>query len=317
MTATSVPFESGLALGDTRGAGVSVAFGSVVKTYGAVRALDDASFEIDTGETVALLGPNGAGKSTAIGCMLGLRRQDSGTVQVLGDRPVAAVSSGRIGAMLQESGLPAGVTVAELVDCVRRFYPGPLSLGDLLRRAGVTEIRDQRVERLSGGQQQRVRFALAIAGDPQLVFLDEPTVGMDVETRRAFWGQMREFASEGRTVLFATHYLDEADAVADRIVVLNRGRVVADGPAAAIKSNVSSRTVRFTLAGAGGVEFADLPSVIQVTRHGDDVRLTTSDADATVRALYASGLPIHNLEVTGAGLEDAFLALTADDGGNA
>lgn len=314
MTATSVLFESSTALRDTSGAGVSVAFGSVVKTYGPVHALDDVSFRIASGQTVALLGPNGAGKSTAIGCMLGLRQPDRGTVEVLGAGPGRAVGSGRIGAMLQESGLPAGVTVAELVDCVRSFYPRPFALRELLARVGVDAFRNRRVEQLSGGQQQRTRFALAIAGDPELVFLDEPTVGMDVETRRAFWDQMRSFAAEGRTVLFATHYLDEADAVADRVIVLNGGRVAADGPASAIKAAVGARTVRFTLPDARGsaTTLEALPAVADVSVHGDDVRLTTRDADATVRALYATSLPIHDLEVTGAGLEDAFLALTKE-----
>ncbi len=311
MTPRAIPGPTGPRVVGRPG-GTSVAFEAVVKTYGPVRALDRASFTVAAGETVALLGPNGAGKSTAIGCMLGLRRQDSGLVQVLGDRPTAAIALGRIGAMLQESGLPAGVTVAEVVDCLRRFYSMPVPLDELLRRAGIEEIRGQRVERLTGGQQQRVRFALAIAGDPDLVFLDEPTVGMDVETRRAFWDQMHAFAGDGRTVLFATHYLDEADAVADRVLVLNHGRVVADGSAGAIKSGVSSRSVRFTLAGADAAVLARLPGVSRLTLHGDDVRLTTGDADATVRALYAAGLAVRDLEVTGVGLEDAFLALTND-----
>jgi ABC-2 type transport system ATP-binding protein len=289
--------------------GLAARFEAVSKRFGAVRALDGVDFEIGRGETVALLGPNGAGKSTTIGLLLGMQHPDAGRVSVLGDSPERAVASGHVTAMLQEGGLPQSATVAELVGFVRQLYPRPLPLAETLALAGLEDLAGRRVERLSGGQAQRVRFALAMAGDPELAFLDEPTTGMDVETRRAFWERMRAFAAEGRTVLFATHYLEEADAVADRILVLQRGRVIADGAATAIKARTTQRFVRCTLPGADEAVLRSLPGVTEVSRHGDVVRLTTGDADATVQALFASGLAVRDLEVTGAGLEEAFLSL--------
>lgn len=297
----------------------AVSFAGVTKRYGAVTALSNLDLDLGAGSTVALLGPNGAGKSTAIGLMLGLLRPDTGSVTVLGQSPASAVGAGRVGGMLQESGLPVSVTVAELVDFVRSLYPHPLARADVLAQAGLAELAGRRVERLSGGETQRVRFALAVAGDPDLVFLDEPTVAMDVETRQAFWRDIRSFVAAGRTVLFATHYLEEADQVADRIVVLDHGRTVADGTPAAIKAMASGRVVRFTLPGAGaragtGADAAvleALPGVTNVTIHGDHVALRSADADATVRAAFAADLPLRDLEVTGLDLEAAFLALTS------
>jgi ABC-2 type transport system ATP-binding protein len=292
-------------------------FAAVGKRYGAVTALDGVDFEVRRGETVALLGPNGAGKSTTIGLLLGLERPDSGRITVLGGSPERAVAAGRVAAMLQEGGLPPGATVAELVDFVRQLYPRPLPLGEVLELAGLGDLARRRSERLSGGQAQRVRFALAIAGNPELAFLDEPTTGMDVEARHAFWDRMRAFAAQGRTVLFATHYLEEADAVADRVLVLQRGRVVADGPVTAIKARSSRRVVRCTLPGADSRMLGRLPGVTEVSLHGDSMRLTTGDADATVRALFATGLPVRDLEVSGGGLEEAFLALTGSGSADA
>jgi ABC-2 type transport system ATP-binding protein len=288
----------------------AVEFRGVVKRYGSTVALDGLDISLGRGETVALLGPNGAGKSTAIGLVLGLLRPDSGEVRVLGGRPQAARRAGRIAAMLQSGGLPAGARVGELLDFMRSLYPEPLPLLELLTRAGLTGLRDRGVDWLSGGEAQRVRFAMALAGNPEIVFLDEPTVAMDVESRRAFWDQMREFAGEGRTVLFATHYLDEADEVADRIVVLNHGRVVASGPATEIKARAATRNVRFTLAGADPAALLRLPGVLDVAVRGLDVTLRSSDADRTVAALYAGSVPLRDLAVNGADLEEAFLALT-------
>ncbi len=304
----------GLAGVDRRGARApAVAFEGVSRSYGQVRALDSVDLAIPGGSTVALLGPNGAGKSTAIGLMLGLLRPDRGRVGVLGVPPRDAVEGGRVGAMLQVGGLPVGVTVAEIVDFSRRLYPNPMTLDRALALSGMTTFRGRRTEDLSGGETQRLRFALAIAGEPELVFLDEPTVAMDVESRHAFWAEMRQFAAEGRTVLFATHYLEEADQVADRIVVLDRGRVVADGTAGSLKASVAGRTIRFTLPYPDRAVLEALPGVTACERHGDDVTLRSSDTDATIRAIYAGNLPILNLEVTGADLETAFLALTGSD----
>jgi len=298
-----------------------VVFDAVAKAFGQVRALDGASFRLERGETVALLGPNGAGKSTAISLMLGLRPPDAGEVLIYGEAPRRAVAGGRVGAMLQstarQSGLPPGATVSELVTLVRSLYPRPLAAAAVMRMAGIEGLGDRPVDRLSGGESQRVRFAVSCAGDPELVFLDEPTVAMDVEARREFWQTIRTFAAEGRTILFATHYLEEADAVADRIVVLNRGRVVADGPSTDIKGTVAAKTVRFTLDAPDRDALGRLPGVTQVEVRGQDVTLRTVDADQTVRAVYQQDLPIRNIEVTGAGLEEAFLQLTQSPGNGA
>ena len=218
--------------------------------------------------------------------------------------------------MLQTSGLPATARVGELVEFARGLYPYPLSNASIIGRAGLSGLERRTVEHLSGGEAQRVRFALAIAGDPDLLFLDEPTVGMDVETRRAFWSDMRAFAADGRTILFATHYLDEADAIAERILVLVRGRIVADGTGSSIKAMVTDRTVRFTLQGnaAGGAcHHRGDAGGRSVEVVGERVSVATADPDSVVHALVASGLPMRDLEIAGASLEDAFVALTTPD----
>jgi ABC-2 type transport system ATP-binding protein len=288
----------------------AVRFERVTRRFGDVTAVDGIDFDIRPGETVALLGPNGAGKTTAISMMLGLLRPTSGTVRTLGLDPTDAVASGRVGSMLQSSGLPINVRVGELVDFARRLYPNPLPKAAIVERAGLIALLERTTDGLSGGEAQRLRFAFAIAGDPDLVFLDEPTVAMDVEMRRAFWADMRRSADEGRTILFATHYLEEADQVADRVVVLDHGRIAADGTSRAIRARVTEKTVTFDLTDPDGAALLSIPDVTGVAVRGQAVRLTTSDADATVRALYAAGLPIRNLEVAGADLEDAFIALT-------
>jgi ABC-2 type transport system ATP-binding protein len=295
----------------------AVAFDGVSRRFGATTALDDVRFEIGIGETIALLGPNGAGKSTAISIMLGLLEPTGGEARTLGLAPRDAVRSGRVGAMLQSATLPAGAHVGELVDLARALYPSPSPRDTILGRAGLADLVGRRADTLSGGEAQRVRFALAIAGDPDLVFLDEPTVAMDVEARRAFWADMRRAASEGRTVLFATHYLDEADQVADRIVVLDHGRVVADGAPAALKASVAERTVRFAWPASGGADddrLRRLPGVTSVSRRGETVSLVCGDADGAVRALVTGGIDFRHLEVAGADLDAAFLALTGGAG---
>ncbi len=282
----------------------------VSRQFGETTALVDVSLEIRAGETVALLGPNGAGKSTAIGIMLGLLEPTGGSARTMGLAPREAVRSGRVGAMLQGVGLPPGASVGELVDLARRLHPHPTPREAVLGRAGLAEIVRRRAETLSGGEAQRVRFAMAIAGDPNLVFLDEPTVAMDVESRRAFWDDMRGFAAEGRTVLFATHYLDEADQVADRIVVLDHGLIVANGSATDLKRIVRERTVQFAWPGADVASLRHLPGVIRAEVRGEVVNLVSADADATVRALVEAEVPFRNLEVVGPSLDAAFLALT-------
>ena len=295
---------------------LAVDFRDVTKRYDGRLALVDANIGIPIGQTVALLGPNGAGKSTTINLMLGLLDPSAGSVRTLGLEPRDAVASGRIGAMLQSAGLPVTARVGELVAFVRRLYPQPLPMAAILERSSLRELEGRPVETLSGGEAQRLRFAFAIAGDPDLVFLDEPTVGMDVETRRAFWVAIRGFAAEGRTVVFATHYLDEADAAAERIVVLDHGRVVADGSPRSIKARVTDRVVAFRLAGASTADLARiraLPSVKDIEVEGDRVTVRTTDSDGVVARIYRDGIPAHDLEVAGADLEDAFVALTAAD----
>lgn len=289
-----------------------VGFDQVSKAYGDVRAVDGLSLALHPGETVALLGPNGAGKSTTLDLLLGLKHPDSGTVRVFGTGPREAIVAGKVGAMLQSGGLMDEVTVAELVRLACSLHPRPYRVTDVLTRAGVANIADRKVNKLSGGQAQRVRFALATAGDSDLIVLDEPTTGMDVTTRQAFWATMRDQADQGRTVLFATHYLEEADAIADRVLVLHRGRLLADGTAAEIKAKAGARRISFDLDGAiDEAALRALPFLTAVDVSGSTVRIQSTDADATVHALYGLGLYPRNLEVAGLGLEQAFVAITA------
>ncbi|MGI5445327.1 ABC transporter ATP-binding protein [Streptomyces sp. CA-243310] len=296
----------------TSAGGPVVSFEDVTKSYGAVRAVDGLSLVLHPGETVALLGPNGAGKSSTLDLLLGLRPADSGTVRLFGTTPREAIAAGRVGAMLQSGGLMEDVTVREVVALGCALHPRPLPVDEVLTRAGVDSIADRLVNKLSGGQEQRVRFALATAGHNDLIVLDEPTTGMDVTSRQAFWATMREQAAQGRTVLFATHYLEEADAIADRVLVLNKGRLLADGTAAEIKAKAGARKISFDLTGdpVDEATLRALPHLTAYERHGDTVRLQSRDADATVHAVYALGLFPRNLEVAGLGLEQAFIALT-------
>jgi ABC-2 type transport system ATP-binding protein len=288
----------------------AVDFQSVAKHFGQVKAVDGLDLTVRRGEIVAMLGPNGAGKSTAANLLLGLLRPTSGQVTVLGGRPAEAVAAGLVGAMLQDGGLMPGVTVAGSIGLARHLYPHPRPLADLLADADLTGISNRRVDRLSGGQTQRVRFAMAIAGNPDLLILDEPTTAMDVQGRQAFWRTVRGYAARGTTVLFATHYLDEADENADRIVVVADGRVVIDGTPGEVKSAAGEQRVRFTV-GDGELAGLDLlPGVTGVQVRGPSVTLRTTDAEATVRALVRTRPSTPNLEVTSADLEAAFLALT-------
>jgi len=285
-------------------------FGSPAGPVRAVRGIDVAVHE---GETVALLGPNGAGKSTTVDILLGLQRPDAGTVTVFGGPPEQAVGAGRVGAMLQEGGVLRDLTVRELVAMMAALFPKPLDVDEALRLAQLSEITDRRTERLSGGERQRLRFAVALVSDPDLLVLDEPTAGMDVESRRTFWSTVRELSARGKTFLFATHYLEEADAYADRVVLMAHGRVVADGPPTEIKAIVGSRTIRATLPGVALEELERLPGVTHAERHGESVALSCSDSDAALRELIAGHPEARDIEVRGAGLEEAFLQLTTDE----
>ena len=285
----------------------------VSKSFGPVRAVDRLDLTIPVGQTVALLGPNGAGKSTTIGMMLGLVAPDSGSVELFRTGPDRAVQAGQVGAMLQDAGFVPNATVRELIELARALYPAPLPTSQVLATAGLTGLAGRRLDKLSGGEAQRARFAFALAGNPRLLVLDEPTAAMDVATRQAFWGAMRGYSAAGHTVLFATHYLEEADEFADRIVVIGAGRVIADGSGAQIKSLNGGRRVAFDVAGSTTAGLDRLPGVRSVEIRGDRVSLRSDDADATVAALVHSGRPFENLEVSSAGLQDAFLALTASE----
>jgi len=279
---------------------------------GPVRAVRGVDLLIERGETVALLGPNGAGKSTTIDMLLGLARPDAGVVTLLGGSPTQAVAAGRVAAMLQTGELIRDLSVREFVQLAAALYPAALDVDQVLETTGLTGLAGQRTQKLSGGERQRTRFAAALVSGAALLVLDEPTVGMDVESRHAFWTTIRAAASAGTTVLFATHYLDEADAYADRVVLMSAGCVVADGPATEIKARVGRRVIKATLPGVREAALRALPGVAGVERHGEAVVLSCADSDAAIRALLAGWPDARDIEIAGAGLEQAFLELTGD-----
>jgi ABC-2 type transport system ATP-binding protein len=295
----------------------SVELRGLVKSFrtphGDVRAVRGVDVAIETGETVALLGPNGAGKSTTIDMALGLLRPDEGEVTLFGRSSSDAIEAGLIGAMLQSGSLIRDLRVRELVAMIAALYPDPLGVEEVLELTGLTEVAEQMTHKLSGGQTQRVRFAVAIVSNPELLVLDEPTVALDVEGRRQFWTTMRAFAARGKTVVFATHYLDEADAYADRAVLMAHGRVVADGPTTEIKALVGSRTIRATLPDVPDDELRALPGVTAGERRGEAIVLACSDSDAAIRALLERFPAARDIEIQGAGLEEAFVALTSGE----
>ena len=295
------------------GPGQVVSFENVSKHYGSLKAVDGLSLDLRKGETVALLGPNGAGKSTSLDMLLALRKPTSGKIKMFGSDPYHAVKSGQVGAMLQSGGLMPEVTVRELVTLVTGLHPRPVPVDTTLRRAGVAQIAEQRVDRLSGGQTQRVRFALAIVGDCDLIVLDEPTTAMDVETRRLFWASMKEEVAEGKTLLFATHYLEEADQAADRILVINRGRLLADGTPAEIKARAGAKQLSFRLGGVDEPFLLGLPGLVSLEIRNDVVHIQSRDSDATLYALLDAGYRPKEVEIGSLGLEQAFIAITAED----
>jgi ABC-2 type transport system ATP-binding protein len=282
------------------------------KHYGSTKAVDGINLSIAAGEVVALLGPNGAGKSTTIDMMLGLGRADTGTVRIFGGSPSQAVAAGSVGAMLQTGGLITGLTVRELITVMASLYPSPRPTDEVLALTGLTEVADKQASKLSGGQTQRVRFAVAVVSNPQLMVLDEPTAALDVQARHAFWETMRDLATAGRTVLFATHYLDEADRFADRIVLMAHGRIVADGSATEIKSVVDVRVIRATLPDVPTTDLEHVAGVVKAERFGDSILLSCSSSDDALRALLASYPAMRDIEVRGGGLEEAFQVLTGE-----
>ena len=288
---------------------IVVALQGITKSYGTLQAVKGIDLAIRRGEIVALLGPNGAGKTTTISMLLGLLTPTNGSITLFGLSPAKAIAQSRVGAMLQEGKLMPGVTVGEFIDFVRSLHPTPLPKTQLLAIAEIADLLDRRIDRLSGGQTQRVRFAMAIAGDPELLVLDEPTAAMDVESRRAFWASMHSYAALGHTVLFATHYLEEAKAFASRLVIIAEGRIIADGTVRDIQERYGQPHIAFSTAHATVAEYARLSGVQRSAVQGERVTLYTRDPDATTLALLTSHLPWHDLEVTSADLEETFITL--------
>jgi ABC-2 type transport system ATP-binding protein len=282
----------------------------VSKRYGQVQALENVTLTISPGEVVAMLGPNGAGKTTSISLMLGTRRPTSGQARLFGLDPRDLRARSRIGVMLQESGVPGMLKVSEIVDMFGSYYPAPLPTAKAIAIAGLEEKSKSLVKDLSGGQRQRLYLALAVCGDPDTLFLDEPTVGMDVEGRRKFLDEIAEFAAKGRTVVLTTHYLEEADQLAKRIVVIDRGHVIADSTPAEIKARVAGKRVSFTVTNT--IKDSDLDGLPlnskQVENH--HVRLLTNQPEVVLRELFRRGIEPQELEVVGADLEEAFVAMT-------
>ncbi len=282
---------------------------SITKSYGNFKALDNINFELSAGEIVCFLGPNGAGKTTAISIMLGLRKATTGTVRLFGESPNQAKSRDRIGVMLQESGVPGSLKVKELLNLIRATYSHSLPTTEILEKADLLEKQNARIATLSGGQKQRLYFALAIAGDPDIVFLDEPTVAMDVQSRQVFWRVLRNFAKLGKSILFSTHYLEEADENADRIIVINKGQIIAQGSPSEIKAVVADKTIRFKT-DLKPEQAKELGFNLQID--ADYKLIYTQNAEETIAKLFAKNIEIKDLTITATDLEAAFLSLTKE-----
>jgi ABC-2 type transport system ATP-binding protein len=291
---------------------LAVSLKGIHKNFGHVQAVKGVDLRIQSGEIVAILGPNGAGKTSTIDIILGLSHPNAGEVTVYGMTPRKAISKGLVSAVMQTGGLLKDLTVSETVEYTASLFAQSQSPKETLARAGIAEIADRRVGKCSGGEQQRLRFAMALMSDPELLVLDEPTTGMDVEGRRNFWATIRKDAEQGRTVLFATHYLEEADAYADRIILLRHGVIVADGTAGEIKAMAAGRTVRATLPGANEAELRLIPGADSVEVRGETIFIHSNDSDAVARYLLTS-TPARDLEIEARGIEEAFLALTGDN----
>jgi ABC-2 type transport system ATP-binding protein len=294
----------------------AVSFEQVSKHYGHVQAVRELSLQLPQGRAIAFLGPNGAGKSTSIEMLLGLKHASSGTVKVFGKTPRHAMTSGNVGAMLQSGGLPADISVRELLTLMTKLHPKPLAVDEVLHRANIADLADRKAGKLSGGQTQRVRFAVAISGDSDLIVLDEPTTGMDVENRHIFWNSMKGEAERGKTVLFATHYLEEADQIADQVVVISKGRLLANGTVAEIKAKAGFQRIAFRLPGVTREQLLMLPNVVSLDVVHDRVQIQTSDSDKTFYALLDQGHRPQDLEISALGLEQAFIAITEADNGH-
>lgn len=287
----------------------------VSKTFGEVHALRNLDFSVRAGELLALLGPNGAGKTTAVKLFLGLMRPTAGTVNVFGGNPIHAEVRTRIGAMLQVAKVPETLKVREHIDLFSSYYPRPLPQAETVAIAGLQEIKDRPFGELSGGQKQRVLFALALCGDPDILFLDEPTVGLDVEARRLLWEQIRKLVERGKTILLTTHYLEEADALADRVAVINRGEIIAEGTPFEIKAKTCGRRIR-CVSSLDIETLQAFPGVAEVKRDRDIYEIRVAEAEPVLRELLLRDAAVRDIEVVGAGLEEAFLALTQNDNGS-
>ena len=282
---------------------------SVTKKFGRQVALDHLSLELRQGEVVALLGPNGAGKTTAVRSLLGLSQATSGEVRIFGGNPRDRASRLRLGAMLQVGRMPETLRVREHLQLFSSYYANPRPLDELLAAAGLEGVKERRFGTLSGGQKQRMLFALALCGNPDLICLDEPTLGMDVEARRGMWEQVRALAAAGKTILLTTHYLEEADALASRIVVIQKGKVIAEGTPQELKTADSSRSIR-CITSLEPSFVAALPGVTSVEQDGEVMLVRTHTPEAVLRIMLAHDAQLSGLEVRTAALEDAFLALT-------
>jgi ABC-2 type transport system ATP-binding protein len=279
--------------------------------YGSVRALRGVDFQVHAGEVVALLGPNGAGKTTAVKLLLGLLHPNAGRARVFGGDPTNPENRMRTGAMLQVGRVPETLRVREHIDLFSTYYPKPMAAAEVLAAAGLEKLSDRKFGDLSGGQRQRVLFALAICGDPDLVFLDEPTVGLDVEARRMLWDEIRRMVARGKTVLLTTHYLQEADALADRVAVINKGEIIAQGTPSEIKAKTAGKRIR-CITSLGLNALRQIPGVTEVKEDREAVEIQAAEAEAIVRELLARDARLSGLEVSSAGLEEAFLELTRD-----
>jgi ABC-2 type transport system ATP-binding protein len=278
------------------------------KAYGARAVLAGFDFALEAGSVTALLGPNGAGKSTVAGLLTGRLRADSGTAHLFGLDPADSRARARMGIMLQAGGLPETLTVAEAVDLHAAYYARRLPTAGILEQAGLTMLANRRCDRLSGGEARKVQFALAIAGAPDLLVLDEPTTGFDPDARRAMWDVVRTKAEAGAGVLLATHHMDEAEALADRIVVIAGGRIIADGTPAAIKAEVAATIIRLRTR-LPADRFRSLPGVVKVETVGADLALLTTTPRASLEAAFATDPAIADFTVTGASLEEALANL--------
>jgi ABC-2 type transport system ATP-binding protein len=296
-----------------RSGAVVASLDGVSKNYGEIRALRNVNFAVRAGEVVALLGPNGAGKTTAVKLLLGLIQPNSGKTRVFGGDPTNPQNRMRTGAMLQVGKVPETLRVREHIDLFSSYYSNPLPLEEVLAAAGLEKLRDRKFGDLSGGQRQRTLFALAICGNPDLLFLDEPTVGLDVEARRALWEEIRGLVERGKTVLLTTHYLEEADALADRIAVINQGEIIAEGTPAEIKSQTSGKRIRCITA-LSVAALLQIPGVSSARQDREAVEIHAVEAEPVLRILLARDSSLSAIEITSAGLEEAFLALTQDNG---